>query len=113
MTRPVFIDEADVSRPLFVYFARRDIQVSPPGIAHACSLGMADSLRLPLWKPPAWRGNHDHVLWRRRRPVAKHSRLLRSRVEKARGQGAGEGAKRSPLLLCVVSLHLLSKATFR
>ncbi|GAA5991940.1 hypothetical protein JCM10908_002279 [Rhodotorula pacifica] len=24
-TRPVFIDEADVSRPLFVYFARRDI----------------------------------------------------------------------------------------
>ncbi|BGP55019.1 hypothetical protein JCM8202v2_002612 [Rhodotorula sphaerocarpa] len=26
MTRPVFIDEADVSRPLFVYFARRDIQ---------------------------------------------------------------------------------------
>lgn len=26
--RPVYIDEADVARPLFVYFARRDIQVS-------------------------------------------------------------------------------------
>ena len=26
--RPVYVDEADVARPLFVYFARRDIQVS-------------------------------------------------------------------------------------
>lgn len=29
--RPVYVDEADVARPLFVYFARRDIQLSLVG----------------------------------------------------------------------------------
>lgn len=32
MTRPVYIDEADLSRPLFVYFACRDIQVRLSGL---------------------------------------------------------------------------------